>query len=80
MIPGFFLSSFKYVEYTVPFCFPPITVSIYLFIYKVLLLLIDKVYTIVKLVGIFNFAGGATEAVAIFRTGFIRIGIISIGF
>jgi hypothetical protein len=80
VIPGFFLNSSKYVEYIVLFYFPLITVPIYLFIYKVLLLLIDRIYIVVKFIRIFNFAGGATEAVAIFKTEFIRIGTTSIGF
>ena len=80
IIPGFSLSPFKYVEYTVLFCFPLITVSIYLSIYKVLLLLVGGVYTVVKLVGIFNFAEEIIKTIIIFRIEFIRIGIISIGF
>ena len=80
VIPGFFLNSSKYVEYTVLFYFPLITVPIYLSIYKVLLLLVGGVYTVVKLVGIFNFAEEIIKTIIIFRIEFIRIGIISIEF
>ena len=80
IIPGFFLSPSKYVKYTVLFRFPSITVSIYLSIYKILLLLVGRIYTVIKFIGIFNFAEETTEAVIIFKIKFIRIGIISVGF
>jgi hypothetical protein len=80
MIPGFSLSPSNHVEHTVPFRFPPITVPIHLSIHKVLPLLVGGVHTVVKLVGIFNFAGGATGAVAVSGTGFIRVGTTPVGF
>ena len=54
VILGFSLSPFEYIEHTVVFCFLLVTVPIHLSIYKILLLLIGKVYTVIKLIRVFN--------------------------
>ena len=48
------LSPSKYIEYIVMFSFLLVIVPIYFSIYKILLLLIGKVYTIIKLIKVIN--------------------------
>ena len=55
MIPRFSFGLSKHIEHVVMFSFPLIIVPIHLSVYKVLLLLIGRVYTIVKLVRVINF-------------------------
>ena len=50
MILGISLGPSKYIEYAVAFSLPLITVPIHLPVYKVLPLLVGRVYTIVELV------------------------------
>ena len=66
MILCFSFSLSKHIEHVVMFSFPLIVVSIHLSVYKVLLLLIGRVYTIVKLVRVINFVG-TTGIVAVPR-------------
>jgi hypothetical protein len=47
----------KHIEHVVMFSFLLITVPIHLSIYKILLLLVGRVCTIVKLVRVINFVG-----------------------
>jgi hypothetical protein len=62
VIPRFSFSPSKHIEHIVLFSFPLITVPIHLSIYKVLLLLVGRVRTIVKLVRVIDFTGGVTGA------------------
>ena len=57
MILGISFGPSKYVEHTVAFGFLLITVPIHLSIYKVLLLLIGRVRTIIKLIKVLDFIG-----------------------
>ena len=54
VISGFSFCPSKYVEHVVTFSFLLVIVPIYLSIYKVLLLLVGRVYTIIKLVRVIN--------------------------
>ncbi len=62
MVPGFSLSSSEHVEHAILFGVPLITVPIHLSVHEVLPLLVGRVYTIVKLVWVLDFAGGVTGA------------------
>ena len=66
MILCFSFSLSKHIEHVVMFSFLLIIVPIHLSVYKVLLLLIGRVYTIVKLVRVINFVG-TTGIVAVPR-------------
>ena len=66
MIPRFSFGPSKHVKHAVVFSFLLITVPIHLSIYKVLLLLVGRVYTIVKLVRVINLVG-TTGIVAVPR-------------
>ena len=55
MIPRFSFSLSKHIEHVVMFSFLLIIVPIQLSVHKVLLLLIGRVYTIVKLIRVINF-------------------------
>ena len=57
MILCFSFSLSKHIEHVVMFSFLLIIVPIHLSVYKVLLLLIGGVYTIIKLVRVINFIG-----------------------
>jgi hypothetical protein len=54
----FSFSPSKHIEHIVLFSFLLITVPIHLSIYKVLLLLIGRVCTIIKLIRVIDFVGG----------------------
>ena len=66
MIPRFSFGPSKHVEHIVAFGFLLITVPIHLSIYKILLLLIGRVRTIVELVRVLD-SLGTTWAVAVPR-------------
>jgi len=66
VILHFSFSLSKHIEHVVMFSFLLIMVPIHLSVYKVLLLLIGRVYTIVKLIRVINFVG-TTGIVAVPR-------------
>ena len=62
VVPSFSLGPSKHVKHIVLFSTLLITVPIYLSVYKVLLLLISRVYTIIKLIQVFDFIRGVIGA------------------